>query len=284
MDVMPIPEPVRELRPHALWDIIREGVKMMIPFLTGLGIKSWVHDYATPLMWTAAIAAAALIAYSDRIPRRKKATTPLPDDPYAGKRSDRTNETAPSLQIISARYGIGGTADKDVTGIVRELAKSGSVNIPGRQGLFNGFFGDPYPLVPKYLKISYSAPAESEVTFNEDAALILPALSIIKTAKTQTEYRNPLSYIGAEYVGRKIESAVYAGPTGSADVTEKIKALHDDEEQHVNHYELCAGQDPSYGKEKFLTVTYSETLKEGAMYLSQNRWLRGDVKQFKRQS
>src|SRR5579863_1409354 len=71
MDAMEIPESVRELRPHAVWDIIREGIKLMLPFLAGLGIKSWVHDHATPLMWTGALAVAALVAYSDRLPRRK---------------------------------------------------------------------------------------------------------------------------------------------------------------------------------------------------------------------
>ncbi len=44
----------------------------MLPFLAGLGIKSWVHDYATPLMWTGAGAVAVLIAYSDRLPRWKR--------------------------------------------------------------------------------------------------------------------------------------------------------------------------------------------------------------------
>jgi hypothetical protein len=73
---MAIPEQIRELRPHATWDILRElgreAIKMMLPFLAGLGIKSWVHDYATPLMWTTAIAVAALIAYSDRIRWRRQ--------------------------------------------------------------------------------------------------------------------------------------------------------------------------------------------------------------------
>jgi hypothetical protein len=62
---------------------------MMLPFLAGLGIQQWISDYKTPLMWTAAIAVAGLIAYSDRIPRRRGAAmlhyeqpkhSPLPDE------------------------------------------------------------------------------------------------------------------------------------------------------------------------------------------------------------
>jgi hypothetical protein len=74
---MQIPEPIRELRPHATWDLIREGIKMMLPFLAGLGITQWVSEYKIALMWAAAILVAAAIAYWDRLPRRTAGLLPL---------------------------------------------------------------------------------------------------------------------------------------------------------------------------------------------------------------
>jgi len=88
------------------------------------------------------------------------------------------------------------------------------------------------------------------------------------------EYWNPPAYVGLVNLGRRIEAAVFAGPTGKADVKPVIEVLRDGEEIAVNQYELCGGQDPSYGREKFLTVTYSETLREGSVYVSPSRWLR----------
>jgi uncharacterized coiled-coil protein SlyX len=74
---MSIPEPVKELRPHVVWDAIkelaREGIKMMLPFLVGLGITKWVHEHSVELMWTGAIVMATLIAFSDRKSRRVSA-------------------------------------------------------------------------------------------------------------------------------------------------------------------------------------------------------------------
>ena len=59
----------RELRPHATWDFVKEGVKLLLPFpfLAGLGIREWVHDHATVLVWTGALIVAAAIAFWDRI-------------------------------------------------------------------------------------------------------------------------------------------------------------------------------------------------------------------------
>lgn len=42
----------------------------------------------------------------------------------------------------------------------------------------------------------------------------------------------------------------------------------------MNHFELCGGEDPSWG-DKFLTITYSETLRQGDVLLSPRKWLRG---------
>lgn len=38
-------------------------------------------------------------------------------------------------------------------------------------------------------------------------------------------YWNPPSYVGVEHVGRRIESAIYAGLAGTADVKTRIEAL-----------------------------------------------------------
>ena len=52
---------------------------MMLPFLAGLGIREWVHDHATALMWTVAIIIASVIAFWDQLHRlRTPHAAPLP--------------------------------------------------------------------------------------------------------------------------------------------------------------------------------------------------------------
>jgi hypothetical protein len=66
-----LPESIRELRPHAAWDLIKEAFKLMLPFLAGLGIREWVNNHTTALMWLAAFVVSAGVAFSDRsIPTR----------------------------------------------------------------------------------------------------------------------------------------------------------------------------------------------------------------------
>jgi hypothetical protein len=62
---------IRELRPHAIWDIAKEGAKLMLPFLAGIGIREWVHSHAAGLMWVAAIVMALIVAYGDRLLRSR---------------------------------------------------------------------------------------------------------------------------------------------------------------------------------------------------------------------
>src|SRR5262249_20572600 len=66
------PELGRELRPHILWDVLKEGAKLMLPFIAGLGIREWIHEYATALMWTTAFMVAVLVAFWDQFPIRKR--------------------------------------------------------------------------------------------------------------------------------------------------------------------------------------------------------------------
>lgn len=72
--------------------------------------------------------------------------------------------------IISARWGIGGDANKDVTEIVRAYAVSGSVKIPASIGIFR----DPYPQVTKKLTVVYSVARQWEVSVKESDNLVLP--------------------------------------------------------------------------------------------------------------
>lgn len=100
---MKLPEQIRELRPHATWDaireLIREAIKLMLPFLAGLGIKAWVHEYATPLMWTGAVAMAALVAYSDRLPRLRKSA-----GDSGRQNATSTTTDAPGLSPMRLRH------------------------------------------------------------------------------------------------------------------------------------------------------------------------------------
>lgn len=77
-------------------------------------------------------------------------------------------------------------------------------------------------------------------------------------------------------LGRRIEAAGY-GAEGKipSDVTAKIESLKEGEEIPVNHDELCGGVDPARGRDKFLTVTLSDTLRQGDIYRSPRKWLNG---------
>jgi hypothetical protein len=72
-------EIIRELRSHALWDALKEGARMMLPFIAGFGIREWVHVYATALMWTAAMAVAAGIAFWPWTRKMNPISTPSDD-------------------------------------------------------------------------------------------------------------------------------------------------------------------------------------------------------------
>jgi hypothetical protein len=87
---------LRELRPHAVWDSIKEGVKLMLPFLAGLGIRQWVHDHATALMWTVATVVAFGIVFWDRIALRRSVSEPSDHSPEKNQELGGVSE--PALQ------------------------------------------------------------------------------------------------------------------------------------------------------------------------------------------
>lgn len=130
MGTMEIPEQIRELRPHATWDIvrefIREGLKMMLPFLAGLGIREWVHQYATALMWTAAVTVAAIIAYWDRIPHRRSSAG------HAAPHADAKESVGlPKLEIVSVRTN-------DTVAFTQEIFGTATPGIPVELRVFAG--------------------------------------------------------------------------------------------------------------------------------------------------
>lgn len=60
-----------EVRGSAVWDGIKEGGKLMLPFIAGFGVRQWVTDHAVKLMWAAAFVISALIAYWDHLPKNR---------------------------------------------------------------------------------------------------------------------------------------------------------------------------------------------------------------------
>jgi hypothetical protein len=98
MDKTPL---LRELRPHAIWDVIKEGVKLMIPFLAGLGIREWVHSHEVALMWTAALLVAAAIAFWDRMfktrQRLQPEGTPIDASELVRLRAEVKDETSAKM-------------------------------------------------------------------------------------------------------------------------------------------------------------------------------------------
>jgi hypothetical protein len=63
---------------NAIWDVIKEGAKLMLPFLAGWGVKEWVTLHAIGLMWLAAFGVALLIAFVDRIVPKRSALANAP--------------------------------------------------------------------------------------------------------------------------------------------------------------------------------------------------------------
>jgi hypothetical protein len=141
---MAIPESVKELRPHAIWDLLKEGAKLMLPFFAGVGIKQWVHEYATPLMWTAAFGVAFCVAFSDRIARRK--------NPLA-KAAIPTPTTTSKLTIHSARYGNEAHNFQPVSEEMLRRHDGGAIAVVVSNNLVPF---DPAPNTPKYLEVEYS--------------------------------------------------------------------------------------------------------------------------------
>jgi hypothetical protein len=80
---MQIPEPIKELRPHIIWDGTKEGMRLMLPFLAGLGAREWFHEYATALMWTVALVVAGCIAFWDRLSMRPPSKTAQNQEPVS---------------------------------------------------------------------------------------------------------------------------------------------------------------------------------------------------------
>jgi hypothetical protein len=171
---MEIPEWIRELRPHAIWDIIRETITMMLPFLAGLGIKSWVHDYATPLMWTGAFVASALIAFSDRLLHRGSNT---------GMSHNRSLVHNGQLLIHSANWAPKG-ATFDVTATVRRLISNDRLDIPVDVKVL----GDKHHGDGKFLTVSYSiGKLTAKPEWPKPSRLVLPERPHISVVKVYTD-------------------------------------------------------------------------------------------------
>ncbi len=189
---MPIPEQIRELRPHATWDVIREGIKLMLPFLAGLGMKQWTHDHATALMWTASLIVAFGIAFWDRLsPNIRGSAEASAKNP---------------LIIIYAHWGISSTVFRDVTGIVRRHLIGGTVNIPASIGLLR----DPYPGVKKTLNVSYCIARQHEISIPENEALSLQEKECEEQDRKQEQrIRARLDAMGRETTSSEVDTKIY---------------------------------------------------------------------------
>lgn len=83
-EVLPMAKVWESVKGNAIWDIFKEGGKMMLPFLAGLGIREWVVAHTQALMWLTAFLVAGGVAFLDRIlPKRETALTGFPPTPEA---------------------------------------------------------------------------------------------------------------------------------------------------------------------------------------------------------
>lgn len=170
-----LPQWARELRPNATW----RGIELLWTVVGATVVASLLAliQYLKSHWDFVALFAVFLASFTallcGAIRRRNPRVTSINDEP---KLQAECRTISPSishpLSIISARWGIGGDAYKDVTKIVREHAKPDSVNIPVSKGLF----GDPYPNTLKRLTVVYSIARarEWEITVEESQTLRLP--------------------------------------------------------------------------------------------------------------
>jgi hypothetical protein len=174
---MPLPEQIRELRPHATWDLFREGIKLMLPFIAGLGIKEWIPAHAVPLMWTAAILVAGIIAYSDRLPRRIRRVDNKNLSQESPEKLGKTHATTlivHSAQWISVEHGTSRPVERFIRQQIKETvvdSVSFKLNNPNLGGELPGAKD-----THKILKLSYSYGDSNprEITKDEYDWLVLP--------------------------------------------------------------------------------------------------------------
>jgi hypothetical protein len=91
-----------------------------------------------------------------------------------------------SFAIVSAKWGIGGNAHKDVTDIVRSYVKADSVSLPVSKSIF----GDPYPGEEKVLTVVYSVARQWEVRHKESDNLVLPEKDGEEQSRKEMEARH----------------------------------------------------------------------------------------------
>lgn len=92
-----------DVRGNVIWDAVKEGAKLMLPFLTGLGIREWLSVNSMLLAWCGAILVTATIAFWDNMPKskwRKKAHPTIPVVPSSYQIDSLL--TAGKSQILSA--------------------------------------------------------------------------------------------------------------------------------------------------------------------------------------
>lgn len=141
------PGPIRELRPHATWDLIKEGAKLMLPFLAGFGIKEWAHTHATALMWMAAIVVAASIAFCDRLFPRKahpmsRAVQPLADARENEPRKENAQRTPNGLRRCAS------VLSGSLFSLLVEIGETLDAPIPRTEDMF-----DPAPPDPRITRL-----------------------------------------------------------------------------------------------------------------------------------
>ncbi|MGB9458271.1 MAG: hypothetical protein WCB12_19645 [Bryobacteraceae bacterium] len=160
---MPTPEPIRELRPHFNFWLLEKVLGGAVT-ATALVAVEYVRGHIDFVAILAVLAASIVgLIWIDRKNR------PRIDSGASGQHAHGEHP----LSIISARWGIGGDAYRDVTDVVRQHAKPDSIRLPASRDLF----GNPYPKADKHvLQVAYSLTVIErwEVNVKEGDVLTLP--------------------------------------------------------------------------------------------------------------
>lgn len=150
---------------NALWDLIKEFAKLMLPFFAGLGARQWTTVHATGLTIAAAFIVAFTIAFWDEITRGK------------ARRSETQEHRPTGLNIEFAKWycTVLGTT-RDVTSDLQGRVTDGSLKIQAHDSVL----GDVCQLHPggghaKTLEVDFAY--RSHATAHDGETLALPCSS-----------------------------------------------------------------------------------------------------------
>ena len=151
----------------------------MLPFLAGLGIRQWVTDHATALMWASAFGVAVIVAFWDQIRIRRRPA-----------RAQNASLDFLELKILKADWG-NAASQKPVDDIIRQMPRNALMFVvnPDAFRPYDPSRADPAFGQDKYLDVTYSYTGSGPLTVRRTQGewIILPEDPVARAAPIQTK-------------------------------------------------------------------------------------------------